>query len=161
MHEPLRPCSRPDVERRFRVGYTNAVAPEALRTIGGLATAAGVAISTVRYYERAGLLRPRRRSAANYRLYSDEDLHRLRFIRAAQTSGFTLDDIRELLRPAPCHGVQVRIERRLSEIAARMRELRHLERVLRGSLELCRAHEATGRCEVIRTLSASAHAGRS
>jgi MerR family mercuric resistance operon transcriptional regulator len=129
-------------------------------TIGGLAKAAGVAASTVRYYERAGLLRPCRRSAANYRLYAEEDLHRLRFIRAAQASGFTLDDIRELLRPAPCRAVQGRIERRLAELAERIRELRQVERALRGSLELCRSHQATGRCEVVRTLSARARARR-
>jgi MerR family mercuric resistance operon transcriptional regulator len=129
-------------------------------TIGRLARAGGVPVSTVRYYERAGLLHPHRRSASNYRLYSDEDLHRLRFIRAAQASGFTLDDVRELLRPAPCRDVQRRIERRLAEVATRARELRHLERVLRASLDLCRAHEATGRCEVVRSLSAAARAGR-
>jgi MerR family mercuric resistance operon transcriptional regulator len=119
-----------------------------------------VPVSTVRYYERAGLLRPHRRSSSNYRVYSDEDLHRLRFIRAAQASGFTLDDVRALLRPAPCRDVQQRIERRLAEVAARARELRHLKRVLRASLDLCRAHEATGRCEVVRSLSATARAGR-
>jgi MerR family mercuric resistance operon transcriptional regulator len=125
-------------------------------TIGDLARAAGVPTSTVRYYERAGLLRPRARSASNYRLYSAEDLHRLRFIRAAQATGFTLEDITHLLRPAFCHRVQKLIGDRLGQVEARMKELRHVRRVLRQSLEQCRAHEETGRCEVVAELSTRA-----
>ena len=125
-------------------------------TIGELAKAGDVPTSTVRYYERAGLLRPSRRSGSNYRLYSNEDLHRLRFVRAAQATGFTLDDIKQLLRPAHCDKVQALIEGRLSEVGTRMRELRHVQRVLRGALDLCREHEETGRCAVVETLSARA-----
>ena len=62
-------------------------------TIGVLATAAGVPTSTVHYYQREGLLRPSARSISNSRLYSAEDLQRLRFIRAAQAAGFTLHDV--------------------------------------------------------------------
>ena len=127
-----------------------------LRTIGGLAKAAGVPTSTIRYYERAGLLRPSGRTPSNYRFYTDEDLCRLRFVRGAQATGFTLDDIRQLLRPAACHRVQGLIEARLEEVGARVRELRHFEKVLRDSLALCRAHAATGRCKVVDTLSTQA-----
>jgi len=125
-------------------------------TIGQLAKAGNVPTSTVRYYERAGLLRPSRRSGSNYRLYSSEDLHRLRFVRAAQATGFTLDDIKQLLRPARCNKTQALIEARLEDVVERMRELRHVQRVLRGALDLCREHEKTGRCAVVETLSARA-----
>jgi MerR family mercuric resistance operon transcriptional regulator len=125
-------------------------------SIGELAKAGGVPTSTVRYYERAGLLRPSRRSGANYRLYTSDDLRRLRFVRAAQATGFRLDDIKQLLRPAHCNKVQSLIETRLAEVGARMSELRHVQKVLRGALDLCREHEATGRCAVVETLSARA-----
>ncbi len=125
-------------------------------TIGQLADGAGVPASTVRYYERAGLLRPSARSAANYRLYTSEDLQRLRFIRAAQATGFTLDDIRELLRPAPCGRVQARIEARLGDVENRIHELQHVRRVLAAALAVCRQHEASGRCGVLDSISASA-----
>lgn len=128
-------------------------------TIGQLAKAGAVPTSTVRYYERAGLLRPSGRSDSNYRLYTNEDLQRLRFVRAAQGTGFTLDDIQQLLRPARCDRVQGLIERRLAEVVARTRELRHVEKVLRGALGRCRAHEETGRCAVVETLSARAARG--
>jgi MerR family mercuric resistance operon transcriptional regulator len=126
------------------------------RTIGELARSAGVPISTVRYYERAGLLRPAGRSAGNYRLYTDDDLQRLRFVRAAQATGFTLEDIKQLLRPSSCHRVQRLIEERLDRVEGRMKELRQVRRVLRQSLEQCRAHAATGRCAVVAELSARA-----
>ena len=127
-----------------------------LITIGELAIAASVPASTVRYYERQGILAPSRRSASNYRLYSEHDVYRLRFIRAAKSSGFTLDDITELLRPAPCRNVQELIRERLQRVELQIRELRHIEDVLHGSLEVCREHEESGRCGVIDTLSASA-----
>lgn len=125
-------------------------------TIGALARAAGVPTSTVRYYERAGLLRPDSRSASNYRVYTTADLHRLRFIRAAQATGFTLDDIAQLFRPSSCHRVQKLIEDRLGLVEARMKELRQVRRLLRRSFEQCQAHEKTGRCEVVAKLSARA-----
>ena len=129
-------------------------------SIGELAKAAGVPTSTVRYYERTGLLRPSGRTPSNYRLYSEEDLHRLRFIRAAQATGFRLEDVTKLLRPAPCERVQGLIEARLAHVSSRMKELRHVRRVLEAALETCREHEETGRCRVVDTLSASARAKR-
>ncbi len=123
-------------------------------TIGELAKAAEVPTSTVRYYERAGILCPSGRSAGNYRVYSATELERLRFIRAAKATGFTLDDIRSLLRPAACGKVQSLIEQRLSEVRERMRELRHVQKVLRASLSDCREHEETGRCRVVDELTA-------
>ena len=122
-------------------------------TIGELARRAQVPVSTVRHYERKGLLRPGARSAANYRLYSREELERLRFIRAAQATGFTLDDIAQLLRPASCTRVQDMIEARLAQVEARMRELRALRRVLRGAHDACRRHAPSGRCAVVDDLS--------
>ena len=64
-------------------------------TIGGLAASGGVGVETVRYYQRRGLLiEPDRRNGI--RRYDDADLRRLRFIRSAQTAGFTLEEIGEL-----------------------------------------------------------------
>jgi len=125
-------------------------------TIGQLAKAAEVPTSTVHYYEREGLLEPSARSPSNYRLYAPQDLERLRFIRAAQATGFTLGDVKALLRPAPCARVQSMIEHRLDEVSRRMAELRHLRRVLERSLERCREHAPSGRCKVVEDLSSSA-----
>lgn len=123
-------------------------------TIGELARLAGVLTSTLRYYERAGLLVPSGRSEGNYRLYGDADLKRLRFIRAAQATGFALDDMTALLdhrhaTASSCHEVQELIRHRLGEVERRMADLRHVEEVLRGALATCQETEKPGHCEVI------------
>ena len=71
-------------------------------TIGKLAAAGGVGVETVRYYQRRGLMGTPARSGGDgwgggIRRYDEDDLRRLKFIRAAQASGFTLDEISELL----------------------------------------------------------------
>lgn len=66
-------------------------------SIGGLAKAAGVGVETVRYYQRRGLLSEPVRPSGEIRRYGPEDHRRLSFIRSAQTAGFTLNEIKELL----------------------------------------------------------------
>lgn len=129
-------------------------------TIGQLAKAADVASSTLRYYERRGLVQPDNRSEGNYRLYSPETLDRVRFIRAAQATGFTLDDVATLLdvrvaANAPCEDVQVLMEERLADVKNRMAELSHVEGVLTSFLDKCRATKRRGHCAVIEELNAA------
>jgi DNA-binding transcriptional MerR regulator len=111
-------------------------------TIGQLARAASVPVSTLRYYERAGLLRPDARTGGNYRAYGPASLARLRFIRAAQSTGFSLKDVRELLAlttsdESPCGEIETVTRKRLDEVRKRIRELRHVEAVLVKSLDAC------------------------
>lgn len=130
---------------------------ESTLTIGKLARAANVPVSTVRYYERSGLLRPESRSDGNYRLYGDEALERLRFIRAAQGAGFTLDDIMTLLRlrdgeVSPCDEVRGLIEDRLTDLEERLRDLQHVQGALKGFRDLCL--NSGDQCRVIEELDA-------
>ena len=66
-------------------------------TIGAVARAAGIAIDTIRYYEREGLLPVPARRLSGYRDYTPDAVARLRFIRRAKELGFSLPEIRELL----------------------------------------------------------------
>lgn len=130
-------------------------------TISQLAKAVGVPVTTLRYYERAGLLEPEDRSAGNYRLYSDASLQRLRFIRAAQGIGFTLDDVKALLgstegRPPSCPDVQQLIEDRLADIEKRLNDLRTVQRVLKTALQKCHESARADCCHVIESLEESA-----
>ena len=127
-------------------------------TISQLAKRVGVPTTTIRYYERAGLLNPEDRSEGNYRLYTDGSVQRLRFIRAAQSIGFRLNDVTTLLgdgsRDLPsCPEVQVLIEERLADIKERMKDLRHVQRVLTAALQKCHETEQAGCCHVIETLN--------
>lgn len=129
-------------------------------SIGELAREAGVPTSTVRYYERVGLVRPDGRSVSNYRFYGKEALERLRFIRAAQSTGFAIQDISRLLdfrdgATAPCEEVQTLIEERLSETKSRMADLRRTESVLKSCLKLCQTPASKDRCQVMEKLDAA------
>jgi DNA-binding transcriptional MerR regulator len=111
-------------------------------TIGQLSRAGGVPTSTVRFYERRGLLKPDARTDANYRTYSPRTAERLKFIRAAQATGFSLKDIREMLAltysdDPPCEEVASLIERRLVDVKHRLRELKRIDRTLSLALKSC------------------------
>ena len=112
-----------------------------LTTIGRIASAVKVATSTLRYYEREGLLTPVARSHAGYRLYDPSAVDRLRFIRSAQSVGFSLEDIKALLaldEHNSCKQVQSLIEERLAGIAVRIAELENVQRTLTSALARCK-----------------------
>ena len=112
-----------------------------LHTIGKVAESVGVATSTLRYYERQGLLAPADRSPAGYRLYDRNSFEQLRFIRSAQSVGFSLEDIKSLLaldERTSCNKVQDMITERLTSIARRIEELTSVQRTLKRALGRCK-----------------------
>jgi alkylmercury lyase len=142
--------------------HTSAMRPR--YTIGKLAKAAGVPASTVRYYENRGLLAPEARSEKSYRLYGMESLRRLRFIRAAQASGFTLEDIGMLIllqggSVDPCEEVQEILERRLLKVDEQLENLTRVRGILSDSIQWCRKPHDEGCCQVIDELFSAAGAG--
>ena len=110
-------------------------------TIGQVAAAVGVAATTLRFYEREGILAPALRSKSGYRLYDESAVERLAFIRSAQAVGFTLEDIRALLQldaRVSCKDVQSVIERRLADVNARLADLRRVRGALSDAMQRCR-----------------------
>src|SRR3984957_15101661 len=104
--------------------------------IGDLAKGTGTKVVTVRYYEQIGLLPVPSRTAANYRTYSHEHVRRLRFIRRCRDLGFTLDQIRDLLRLSArkeedCSGVDHITAQHLTEIERKISDLKRLAKELR------------------------------
>lgn len=127
-------------------------------SIGQLADATDVKRSTLRYYERAGLLSPCGRTNGNYRIYSEDSLERVRFIRLAQASGFSLDDILMLLgirdgMAKPCAEVEKIVDLRLKEVRKRIEDLRVMDKHLNGFLQLCGESGDKSRCEVLESLT--------
>ena len=122
-------------------------------TIGKLATAAEVGIDTVRFYERAGLLRRPQRTPSGYRLYVESDAARLRFIRRAKALGFSLEEVAELLRLNDGGGrrgaVRAVAGRRLKEIEQKLADLSRMRDTLRTLIDHCHGDGPLTGCPVI------------
>jgi DNA-binding transcriptional MerR regulator len=111
-------------------------------TIGRIASAAGVSIDTLRFYERQGLLAKPRRSFSGYRNYSEDVLDRLRFIGDAKRLGFTLKEIKELLSlgvksTTECGPVTRKAEVKLAAMNDEIDRLLKLRLTLRKMVETC------------------------
>jgi Hg(II)-responsive transcriptional regulator len=122
--------------------------------IGELAKRAEVPVETVRYYERRGLMAAPNRRPSGYRSYEAEDLRRLRFIRRGKALGFTLDEIRELLRlsrsdDADRGEVRALAQRRLSDVEQKLRELQSVRDVLAELVQVCNGHGPVAGCPII------------
>ena len=112
-------------------------------TVKELAQQAGTPAHVVRYYTRAGLLKPRRDPSNRYRLYRESDLMRLRFILRAKLLGFTLGDIGQILRDAdrersPCPRTRSLIVTRLGESEERLSTLMVLQGRMRKAVKVWR-----------------------
>ena len=111
---------------------------QGLLDIGRASKASGVSVKMTRHYEAIGLLKNVARTFANYRVYSDKEVHTLRFIKRARTLGFAMDDIRELLalwqnksRPSAsvkkiAGGHMQDLKRRIEEMRSMVSTLEHL-----------------------------------
>lgn len=128
-------------------------------TIGKAADAAGIGIDTVRFYERAGLLRKPHRTASGYRLYGPSDVERLRFIRRAKDLGFSLDEVAQLLRLNDARGsrasVRALAQRRLAETERRISQLSAIRRTLRQLLAECHGDGDLAGCPIVEAVLAS------
>ena len=125
-------------------------------SIGQLAKRAGVAIDTVRYYERNRLLAPAGRLASGYRRYGEAELKRLRFIRRAKTLGFSLADIRALLSLSDERNVtKIRraAEAKLNDIERRIAELERIGDGLRKLVAACPGHGRAEACPILNALT--------
>jgi MerR family mercuric resistance operon transcriptional regulator len=107
--------------------------------IGDVAKLSGVGIETLRFYEKQGLLSHATRTHSGYRLYNQEVLERLEFIKRAQVLGFTLAEIAHLIKEkalgiSPCSDVREIVRRRLAELDERMSEMRRYRKELAAAL---------------------------
>ena len=126
-------------------------------SVGALARVAGTRTETIRWYERIGLLAAPDRTSGNYRVYGPTHLARLSFVRRARDLGFSLDQVRALLRLSdqrdrPCEEINriarghlAEVERKAADLAALGRELRHI-------IGECK-HGIVAQCRIIEALS--------
>lgn len=125
--------------------------------IGRLARLAGVGAETLRYYERLGLIEPVCRTRSNYRVYDEEAEHRLLFIRRAQTLGFSLEEIRELLSlhdRAEASAAEVRriTLRRARQVETKIRDLQRMHAGLTALAASCSGRGPASECPILGSL---------
>lgn len=126
--------------------------------IGELSKRTGCNIETIRYYERVGLLAAPVRSAGRYRIYNAADIRKVTFIRRARELGFGLDEIRTLLAlsvnaaQGPSADVRELATRHLTEVRAKITDLRAMERILADAVQHCAIGDLPG-CPIIDVIS--------
>jgi MerR family Zn(II)-responsive transcriptional regulator of zntA len=133
-------------------------------TIGKVAERAQVSADSIRYYEREGLIRPAKKSESGYRLYTEEAIRRLEFIRQAQQCGFSLADIRELLElrgtdSACCDDIyRVSVEKKL-QLEHKIKALNTMSEALSRLIDMC-SHDrkSLDECPILGALEAGVKA---
>ena len=128
--------------------------------IGELAKRTALTIDAIRFYEKRRLLPKPVRSTGRFRLYTDDDTERLRFIQQAQGLGFSLTEVRELVdlrtrKVDACESVRLLLKGKLVGVRVKMRVLKKLESELKDDLQKCnqelkhRQRHAAGACPVL------------
>jgi Cd(II)/Pb(II)-responsive transcriptional regulator len=129
--------------------------------IGELAKRTGCLVETIRFYEQERLLPAPARSKGNYRLYTNVHVERLQFIRHCRSLDMTLEEIRNLLRfrDAPdenCSEVNALLDEHIEHVSNRIKELRFLQKNLRGLRSRCERARAIKDCGILRSLGSPA-----
>lgn len=128
----------------------------AVLTIGKLASAAGVSVETIRYYQRRGLLDEPAKPLGGHRCYPQGMVKRLNFIKRAQALGFTLTEIGGLLtldESCACTETRALAAHKLALITQKMADLAAMQLVLGGLLQQCDAGDGGASCPIIEALA--------
>ena len=127
-------------------------------SIGELSKQTGVKVVTIRYYEQTEVLPAPARTEGNYRTYSQEHVDRLRFIRRCRDLGFSIEQIRDLLRLSSentesCSDVCTLAERHLATVEEKLADLQRLASELRRISSSCNGKSPMAECRIIGALS--------
>lgn len=122
-------------------------------TIGGLSNKTDVNIETIRYYEKIGVLPHPLRTQGGNRVYDESQIKRLKFIRRSRELGFSLNEIREMLRLVDeknftCAEIASISQHRLNDINLKIEDLRKIERCMRNMLSQC-SREKVPDCAIL------------
>lgn len=126
-------------------------------TVSQVAKQGGVNLQTIRYYERQGLLTPTDRTRSGYRIYRQDAVRRLRFIKRAQELGFSLSEIKELLSlrvdaHTTAADIRVRAQTKLADIEQKIRHLEAIHASLARLIKSCRGCGPAAECPILENL---------
>lgn len=123
-------------------------------TIGKLAKIAGVGVETIRFYQRKKLLEMPSNKLSNTRYYSADAIEKIDFIKRAQSVGFSLSEIKDLLAlriasGIECAPIKEKTKFKILEIESKIAELKNILRALKKFESKCDGHEPTSRCSIL------------
>jgi MerR family transcriptional regulator, mercuric resistance operon regulatory protein len=124
-------------------------------TIGAFAKATGVGVETIRYYQQRGLLPTPDRPYGGIRRYGSADVARVKFVKAAQKLGFSLDEVAQLLKledGTHCGEAAALAALRLADVEQRLSDLARMAAALSRLVGECEAHEGRVSCTLIAAL---------
>ena len=124
-------------------------------TIGAVAKAAGVNVETVRFYQRRALLAEPDKPYGGIRRYGADDVARVRFVKAAQRLGFSLDEVAGLMKlddGTHCGEARLLAEAKLADVRGKLEDLRRLESLLSGLIRQCSSTRGRVSCPLIDSL---------
>lgn len=129
--------------------------------ISQLSEKTGLSAHTLRFYEKHGLIKASTRSEAGYRFYNDSDVRRVQFVKTARNTGFSLEDISQLLsirvdkQSHSCQEVTDITQKKLLEVNAKLEELRSMQQTLELLLKsCCGGPENATHCSIMEALDA-------
>jgi MerR family mercuric resistance operon transcriptional regulator len=124
-------------------------------TISKAAQRAGVGIETIRYYQRRGLIEEPAKPVEGYRLYPEQTIARVRFIKRAQELGFSLKEVKTLveLGDEKCLETRDLAVLKLELVETKIRDLQSIEHNLRDLIQHCRARKDDEACPIIFSIS--------
>jgi len=136
------------------------------RTIGVLAKEAGVNVETIRFYEREGVLKQPPQPLGGWRVYGDEAVWTVKYVRLAQKMGFSLGDVRELGKRLIgggnfCRDFRDTLEEKLGETEQELARLTAIKSEIERTLASCQAKSGLGECPIMKHFPSRASSKRS
>jgi len=122
-------------------------------TIGQLAKIADVNIDTIRYYEKLILLPKPKRTEAGYRVYTNEHKIKLNYILRAKDLGFTLREIKEILKLDDCEDLYELTSSKIKDVETKINDLNNLKTKLKLLLKKCPAKGSVNNCLIMKSIS--------
>ncbi|MBI3535699.1 MAG: MerR family DNA-binding protein [Deltaproteobacteria bacterium] len=127
---------------------------EETMSIGTLSKESDTGIETIRFYERLGLIAPVGRKISGYRIFDDNSLKALGFIKHAKELGFSLNEIKALLslkadKKSKCQNVQVKATDQLNSVEEKIRNLKRIKTKLTELIQQCKLRKTDSECPIL------------
>jgi DNA-binding transcriptional MerR regulator len=126
-------------------------------TIGILSKKARLSIDTIRFYEKTGILPKSERKPSGFRLYTDDYLKKIDFVKRAKSLGFSLNETKELLNikvdeSTSCQDIEMFLSSKLLEIDSKISELFRIKNSIETLIIKCTNNDNLGSCPIIENL---------